>query len=431
MPTPGDHARSRRFAFATLEPPSACPGFTLRRALEEHGGNPKFGLAASDYGVMHVIFPSQAIHDGTLLLFPTSVDGHLISLERPEERDNSVCCIDPLCLNEPDFSTVRLNILIESADGVPPVLIMRDSEGEMATAVDLRVVRVRRAEDDGARRLSCHFGDTGGFTPRRGLSDIDDASLRGSGALSPVSPPTGYAPALTRPTCHGPPASDGPGLFRRILARCPVMDDAAANGLSGGLEAFHSILASRLAAQFPEAPAHQASMSTTGSPLVPSTPAPRSSPVVVDLTESPQPEPTEVVDLTGCVDDLAHTDLVEVVDLTVSPPMLFLTSAEDHEIALCRRQAQNKQACDSAFKARRSSRLAAKEPVQFRDMLDKDKAAKASRFDSSKGSPRLRKAIADAGLADGFLDFIPLPRLQDLAVACRVDPSALVDADGA
>jgi hypothetical protein len=62
----------------------------------------------------------------------------------------------------------------------------------------------------------------------------------------------------------------------------------------------------------------------------------------------------------------------------------------------------------------------------FVNMLSKAKAVKASRFDLTGGSPRLRAAAAAAGFAgDGIPDAIPAPRLRALAAACGVDPDAL------
>jgi hypothetical protein len=89
---------------------------------------------------------------------------------------------------------------------------------------------------------------------------------------------------------------------------------------------------------------------------------------------------------------------------------------------------RRKRATDSAFKARRSARLAETEAPQFVTILSKAKAAKASRYNLSGGSPALRAAATAAGfggLSDP--DPIPLPRLKDPAVACGVDPDAVVD----
>jgi hypothetical protein len=99
-----------------------------------------------------------------------------------------------------------------------------------------------------------------------------------------------------------------------------------------------------------------------------------------------------------------------------------------HEDAARKQRVRKKRAVDSAFKARRSSRLAAKEPDNFVTMLSKAKAAKATRFNLSTGSPRLCAAALDAGFGADLVDPIPLPRLKALAAACGVDPAAVKDA---
>jgi hypothetical protein len=112
-------------------------------------------------------------------------------------------------------------------------------------------------------------------------------------------------------------------------------------------------------------------------------------------------------------------------------PFSAIDSAADvHEDAARKQRVRRKRAVDSAFKARRSSRLAAKEPDNFINMLTKAKLVKASRFDFSGGSPRLRAAATAAGFAaDDVPGPIPLPRLRALAAACGVDPDA-VEANG-
>jgi hypothetical protein len=82
-----------------------------------------------------------------------------------------------------------------------------------------------------------------------------------------------------------------------------------------------------------------------------------------------------------------------------------------HEDVARKQRVRRKRAVDSAFKARRSSRLASKEPDNFVSMLSKAKAVKASRFDLSGDSPRLRADVVAAGLADGVPRPIPLPQL--------------------
>jgi hypothetical protein len=58
-------------------------------------------------------------------------------------------------------------------------------------------------------------------------------------------------------------------------------------------------------------------------------------------------------------------------------------------------------------------------------MLPRAKNAKASRFNSSKGSPRLRATITVTGIDEGVPDFIPLQLLQGLGEPCGVDPATL------
>jgi hypothetical protein len=60
-------------------------------------------------------------------------------------------------------------------------------------------------------------------------------------------------------------------------------------------------------------------------------------------------------------------------------------------------------------------------------MLSKAKAVKASRYDLSGGSPRLRATALAAGFDGATPDDIPLTHLQELASACGVDPAAVAD----
>jgi hypothetical protein len=69
------------------------------------------------------------------------------------------------------------------------------------------------------------------------------------------------------------------------------------------------------------------------------------------------------------------------------------------------------------------------EAPHFISVLSKAKAIKASRFDLSSGSPRLRATATAAGFGENSDPGpIPLPRLKELAVACSVDPDAVIDA---
>lgn len=161
MPPAVNGCSSLWFTYVLVEPPAAFPGYVLRHAFEERGGNPCVALAASDYGALLAIFASPQVREATMLLFPLSFDGHVIRLERPEEGCNqfvwsfthfaqvlassfplehwseasirasfspfgSVCCTDPLCLNDIDFSGVRFVIKLAEGGDVPHTLLMRD-----------------------------------------------------------------------------------------------------------------------------------------------------------------------------------------------------------------------------------------------------------------------------------------------------------------
>jgi hypothetical protein len=53
----------------------------------------------------------------------------------------SICCIDPLCLNELVYSTIQLVIHLAHGDAVPQTLLLRNFEGETSTLVRLEVIR--------------------------------------------------------------------------------------------------------------------------------------------------------------------------------------------------------------------------------------------------------------------------------------------------
>jgi hypothetical protein len=99
---------------------------------------------------------------------------------------------------------------------------------------------------------------------------------------------------------------------------------------------------------------------------------------------------------------------------------------DEHEDSVRKQRVRQKRAVDSAFRARRNSRLAAKEAPMFVSMVNKAKAMKASRFDLTGGSPRLRSAAEVAGFASSSAPGpIPVPKLKALAAACGVDPEAV------
>jgi hypothetical protein len=187
------------------------------------------------------------------------------------------------------------------------------------------------------------------------------------------------------------------------------------------------VLARRLAAQFPEevldaAQVGMAALSTPNS-LLP--PPPAHPPLLLQWYD------TLAIPATPVVDDAAPEADETAADLgrSIPAPSLqgFNALGEEHEDAARKQCVRRKRAVDSAFKARRSSRLAAKEPDNFVPMLAKAKAVKASRFDFAGGSPRLQAAAVAADFGDGAPKTISLPRLKALAAACGVDPERVSD----
>jgi hypothetical protein len=221
MPPTANVSISRRLAYALFEPAAASPGLLMRRAFEEIGGNPHIGLAASDYGALMVLFASEQERAAAMSRFPLPFEGLTIRLERPEEGGNrffwrferlalvtatgfpvehwdeggirnafrsigSVCCIDPLCLAEIDFSAVRLVLKLAEGGEVPNTLIMHDCHGQSSAEVHLRVVQCWPFEEDLSTRPFSHFDDLAGGG-RRGdgarttrMDDIDEDSVHGS-----------------------------------------------------------------------------------------------------------------------------------------------------------------------------------------------------------------------------------------------------------
>jgi hypothetical protein len=170
--------------------------------LEQEGGNPHVALAASDFGVLLVVFASADDREATLSRFPLRLDGHTISLERPEDGCNraawassrfallsatgfppelwdeasiraafstigSVCCVDPLCLLELDYSALRLVVKMGAAGDVPPVLLLHDAYASCTTEVRVHAVRIWDGEDDGSSPLCIHFDSASGGAPPR------------------------------------------------------------------------------------------------------------------------------------------------------------------------------------------------------------------------------------------------------------------------
>jgi hypothetical protein len=345
-----------------------------------------------------------------------------------------------MCLDGLDFSAVRLMVkLVDDAD-VPPVLLVHDAFAENSTEVCVRLVWSWNSEEDG--RLHGHYDVAGGSggARRPHLSDIDEESIVGAAPSPPRAAP--------------PPPSSVISLWGRIVARRQVnLERASALASVDGLPAdccfplpappaspptvlWDQILARRLTTQFPEpgmdadqvhpsSPSHfrfflwhlsnqishmmqwYVTLRVPATPLVTSNEADE---VHAEAVLPPVPLAIPVLEAT------------QVVELHSG------TSEFEHEDAARKQRVRRKRAVDSAFKARRSSHLAAKEDPKYLTMLSKAKAAKASRFNLEGGSPRFQDVVAAAGF-DGTSDPgpIPLPRLKALAASCGVDPDAIVD----
>lgn len=417
MPLVVDMAHSRRFAYALIDPASPSPGDLLRRALELHAGDPSVRLAASHYGAMMVVFSSEGAREHAMRHFPLPFEGHVITLERPETGENrfgweytcfaqlsatgfplkhwheggirdafrsigNVCCIDPLCLNDLDFSAVRLVIRLEHEDDVPHALLVRNFDGDLSTEVRIRRVRFWSITEDGSSVSSFHF-EGEGSSPRSpprgprssGMDDIDTLSLCGFDSLS-IEP---------RPATPAP------------------LDDFPGAPQSAAMAAFHRTLGRRMAGLLSEPfPPRWCALFPPATPL---------------LQEDGSDSTTTVPSSDGG-------------QAMLLPPPVMLPSEladEDHEHAAMKRRGRRKRAVDVDHTGRRSSRLAGKEPSGYVKMLDRAKAAKAARFDSSKGSPRLRASVRAAGIGvdDGAPAPLSLRQLRALREPCGVDLDAL------
>ncbi|KAM3262261.1 hypothetical protein ACQJBY_052770 [Aegilops geniculata] len=418
MPLVVDMAHSRRFAYTLIDPASPSPGDLLRRALELHAGNPSVGLAASHYGAMMVIFSSDGVREHAMRHFPLPFEGHVVTLERPESGENrfgweytcfaqlsatgfplehwheggihnafrsvgNVYCIDPLRLNDLDFSAVRLVIRLEHQDDVPHALFIRNFDDDLSTEVRIRRVRFWSIAKDGSSVSSLHFEGDGGSSPRSpprgprssGMDDIDTLSLRGFDYLSLEPRPA--APA---------PLDDFPGAQQ-----------------SASMAAFRRQLGCRMAGLLSEPfPPRWCAIFPPATPLLPE-----------EGSDSISSDPSSDG---GCA-------------LLLSSPVMLPSELadEDHEHAALKRRGRHKRAVDTNHTGRRSSRLARKEPSGYVKMLDRAKAAKAARFDTSKGSPRLRAAVRAAGIGidDGAPAPLSLCQLCALGEPCGIDLDAL------
>lgn len=165
---------SRRLALAYIEPAYADPGLFIRLALEQHV-NPPFTLAASSRGAMVVTFRHPYYREEAIRRSPLRVGDAMLVLERHGDADfrymcryrylvevaaldfhlehwtqehitaafraiGNVCCVDPDCLWDTDYSTVRVLLLMDDVDDVLDRLLLRNFDSGLGAVVRLRVV---------------------------------------------------------------------------------------------------------------------------------------------------------------------------------------------------------------------------------------------------------------------------------------------------
>ncbi|CAM0871273.1 unnamed protein product [Alopecurus aequalis] len=419
MPLLADNSFSRRFAFALIDPPAVSPGYILRRALEGCGGNPSFALSASHYGALMVVFPSMGVREETIPFFPVEVDGYVVSLERPEHADNrfsfsfewyaqvsatgfpleywneggirqafrsigSDCRIDPLCLNELDFSSVRLVLKLEHDMDVPLTLLIRDFQGSSSTVVDLHVVRVWSCDDEFAATPHFHNHECGSRCQCR-LSDIDsDPSPSWRAQGSSVRPDIG----------------SGAG-FRERLAK-----------YLAGL--------------------HVASVATRAREISPPPQVCDDGAVFSELLTTPSPHPVLLLQWYDApATPIGEPFIQQPVDDAVVPAPVMTFSASQamdlgepkYEGSARKRRVRGKRVSDNAHKARRhSERIAARQIPTYVNVMTKAKKVKAVRLDVSKGSTRIRSSIRAVIAEDGAIPpALPLTVLKELASPCDID----------
>ncbi|KAK1686644.1 hypothetical protein QYE76_047492 [Lolium multiflorum] len=350
----------------------------------------------SHYGAMMVIFPSQVVCDSTIALCPLVFNDRAICLERPGLEENqvgrrystvsqlsafhpngSVCCINPLCINEQDYYDARVVLHLEDDGDVPHSLLVRDFEGKITTQVS--IVVHSWSSNHGTFSHIGHFVGGGGDTPRRGgvgagsgkggpIYNIDEGSMGtpsdDDGMPSPPSWPMGVPMQ----------AAQGP---LKPMSLLPMIPDRRATALSpsAGLGSSNDPASSETPTMFSDRIlSHMLALKFPGSGL--STDQVQKpliilslSLILIDATVS------SLAPIAASPDPIEHADAMVLAD-----------TGEEHENITRKHRMRRKLASDSAFKARRSSRLAVKEiaiPL-FTDMLTRAKATKVSRFSATK-----------------------------------------------
>ncbi|CAN6334113.1 unnamed protein product [Urochloa humidicola] len=397
-----DMEPSRRLAYAFVEPACTDPGFFIRIALEQRGGDPPVRLAPSSYGTMMVVFGHSYFRETTIRRGPLTLDGYTLRLERHEEADfrvlcpytrlvelaatsfppehwhehgirrafqafGQVCSVAKSCLHEvdvscrhhgvADYSVVRVLVLIDERMRIMKGLVVCNPNGEISGITNVRVV---------------------GEWPHQPSAPPPENHTFSDGSSGDSPPPDSTTPRRGRP-----------GLFQSPGSRHPPPRFNAAGSATpggGGCRTLGSML-------YPSVPlwtfmsgactALARALSLTGVPRItirdiptptrPATPPPPAAPPVL-FSDSDE--------ISACL-----------LPRSVLPSLSDLIAEEEHEVSIRKKRVCRKRAADSASKQHRSRRLAAKEIPFYEDATTKATRVKAAQLDMSKASKCMKKAI--------------------------------------
>jgi hypothetical protein len=164
----GNYEASRVFAYVYLEHVVHSPHLFIRQAMEQACGAPAFHLAASSCEVGIKVFASLEVREQVIVLSLITHDGNTITVERHKEADNcfyafyniyaeitvvdfrlehweeplarevlgaigNVCCIDPDCLLDVDYTSMRA-VRLDHDREVPEQLLVRNHSGPASIA---------------------------------------------------------------------------------------------------------------------------------------------------------------------------------------------------------------------------------------------------------------------------------------------------------
>ncbi|XP_066361476.1 uncharacterized protein [Miscanthus floridulus] len=164
-----NYEASRVYAYVHLEQAVHSPHLFIHYAMEQVCGAPPFHLAASSRGVGIMVFATMEAREHVVSMSPINYDVNTISVEPHEEADNrfyafyhiyaeitavdfplehweealarealgvigNVCCTDPVCLLEVDFTSMRAVVRLDHDREVPEQLLVRNHSGPTSIA---------------------------------------------------------------------------------------------------------------------------------------------------------------------------------------------------------------------------------------------------------------------------------------------------------